>query len=99
MPQVHNSKVDELGLAAEGGPAEAVPQTRGTHWHAVLDRAAARPADMLPSDDRVRPRFQTLLFYLPERFLSSVVMKRMASRPADTLPSDDQVRPRFNTYV
>lgn len=59
VPQVHNSKVDELGLAAEGGPAEGMPQMRTTHWHAVLDRAAARPADMLPSDDRVRLRFTT----------------------------------------
>ena len=43
-------------MAGEGGPAEAVAHTRGTSWLAALDRAAARPADLLPCDHRVRPR-------------------------------------------
>ncbi len=53
---MHNAKVEELGLPAEGGPAEAVAHTRGTCWLAGLDRTAARPADMLPCDHRVGTR-------------------------------------------
>ena len=51
-PQVHNAKVDEVGLAAADGPAAAVPQARCIAWRLQLRRDATSLAEMLPSNDQ-----------------------------------------------